>query len=309
MAVNNVTLSASSRSNLLALQGTANLIGRTQSRLSTGLAVQSPVDDAFKYFQAKSLSSRAQDLNERKESIDQGISGLEATLQATKAIESILQRMKGLISSAGEQTATERAATGKQLGELNKQISKLVSDATYKGLNLINSSTSELSVRFSDKADSKLEVCGVNFNVSVNLFRSESGTSGLGVAATAVSEFVLDVLGFDVNLSEYSAFSQATVLATFNDMADTAVLRIEKTISNVRAKALAFANNNDMLKIRLDFTKDYVNTLKEGSDKLTLADLNEEGANLLALQTRQQIGIQALSFAGQSEQAVLSLFR
>jgi flagellin-like hook-associated protein FlgL len=217
MAVNNVTLSASSRSNLLALQGTANLIGRTQSRLSTGLAVQSPVDDAFKYFQAKSLSSRAQDLNERKESIDQGISGLEATLQATKAIESILQRMKGLISSAGEQTATERAATGKQLGELNKQISKLVSDATYKGLNLINSSTSELSVRFSDKADSKLEVCGVNFNVSVNLFRSESGTSGLGVAATAVSEFVLDVLGFDVNLSEYSAFSQSRAEKDLSD--------------------------------------------------------------------------------------------
>jgi flagellin-like hook-associated protein FlgL len=111
------------------------------------------------------------------------------------------------------------------------------------------------------------------------------------------------------NLSDSESDTQATVLATFNDMADTAVLRIEKTISNVRAKALAFANNNDMLKIRLDFTKDYVNTLKEGSDKLTLADLNEEGANLLALQTRQQIGIQALSFAGQSEQAVLSLFR
>jgi flagellin-like hook-associated protein FlgL len=309
MAVNNVTLSASSRSNLLALQGTANLIGRTQSRLSTGLAVQSPVDDAFKYFQAKSLSSRAQDLNERKESIDQGISALEATLKATTAIEDIVQRMKGMVDAARSQTATERAATGKQLGELNKQISKLILDATYKGLNLINSSSSELSVRFSDKADSKLEVCGVNFNVSVNLFRSESGTSGLGVAASEGSNFVTGVLGFASALSAFLEFSDATLLASFNEVADTAILRLEKTISNVRAKALAFANNNDLLKIRLDFTKDYGNTLKEGSDKLTLADLNEEGANLLALQTRQQIGIQALSFAGQSEQAVLSLFR
>ncbi len=69
------------------------------------------------------------------------------------------------------------------------------------------------------------------------------------------------------------------------------------------------ATNADILKVRLDFTKDYASVLSAGADKLTLADLNEEGANLLALQTRQQIGIQALSFAGQSEQSVLSLFR
>ncbi|MBT5297697.1 MAG: flagellin-like protein, partial [Rhodospirillaceae bacterium] len=53
----------------------------------------------------------------------------------------------------------------------------------------------------------------------------------------------------------------------------------------------------------------YVNTLTAGAGKLTLADLNEEGANLLALQTRQQLGIQSLAFAGQSEQAILGLFR
>ena len=62
------------------------------------------------------------------------------------------------------------------------------------------------------------------------------------------------------------------------------------------------------LQTRLDFTKQYVNNLTEGADKLTLADINEEGANLVSLQTRQQLGIQALAFAGQSEQAVLRLF-
>ena len=57
----------------------------------------------------------------------------------------------------------------------------------------------------------------------------------------------------------------------------------------------------------LDFTNEYVNTLQGGSDKLTLADLNEEGANLVALQTRQQLGIQSLSIAGQQQQAILAL--
>ncbi|MCR4376850.1 MAG: flagellin, partial [Rhodospirillales bacterium] len=64
-----------------------------------------------------------------------------------------------------------------------------------------------------------------------------------------------------------------------------------------------------LLQTRLDFTTSYVNTLEDGGSKLTLADINEEGANLLALQTRQQLGIQSLSFAGQAEQSVLGLFR
>ena len=64
-----------------------------------------------------------------------------------------------------------------------------------------------------------------------------------------------------------------------------------------------------MLQTRLDFTESYTGVLDEGAGKLTLADITEEGANLVALQTRQQLGISALSFAGQSEQSVLSLFR
>ena len=67
--------------------------------------------------------------------------------------------------------------------------------------------------------------------------------------------------------------------------------------------------NVAILNTRLDFTAAYVNTLTAGAGKLTLADLNEEGANLLALQTRQQLGIQSLAFAGQSEQSILGLFR
>ena len=88
-----------------------------------------------------------------------------------------------------------------------------------------------------------------------------------------------------------------------------AIIRLEATISNLRAKAATIATNSDILKVRLDFTSEYTSVLQEGADKLTLADLNQESANLLALQTRQSLGIQALSFASQSEQSILSLFR
>jgi flagellin-like hook-associated protein FlgL len=292
------------------------MIGTTQNRLSTGLAVSSAMDDAVKYFQAKSLNSRAQDLSERKDAIDQGVSTLEAALKATDAMENLVQRMKGLIDAARSQTDAQRAGTKNQLFELYKQVENLVQDASYNGLNLLNDSNAKLTVRFSDKADSKIEVDGVAFQDGGYFVRGVAGadpdaggplTGAVGepvfLAAPADADAFLTGIGFTSDLDAYSD------QATFDTDANNAVLNLEATVNNIRAKTATMATNADILKVRLDFTKDYVSVLQGGADKLTLADLNEEGANLLALQTRQQIGIQALSFAGQSEQSVLSLFR
>ena len=87
------------------------------------------------------------------------------------------------------------------------------------------------------------------------------------------------------------------------------ILLLNSALTSLRSQAQVMGANVALLNTRLDFTQDYVNTLTAGAGKLTLADLNEEGANLLALQTRQQLGIQSLAFAGQSEQSILGLFR
>ena len=89
---------------------------------------------------------------------------------------------------------------------------------------------------------------------------------------------------------------------------DTALTAISAALVSLRGNGSTLGSNNTILKTRLDFTQNLVNTLEEGSGKLTLADLNEEAANLLALQTRQQLGINSLSLAAQSERAILSLF-
>ncbi len=90
---------------------------------------------------------------------------------------------------------------------------------------------------------------------------------------------------------------------------DAAIKDIDTSLNTLRSSAKSIGSNVALLQTRLDFTKQYTNTLEEGSGKLTLADLNEEGANLVALQTRQSLGIQALQFSGQSEQSVLQLLR
>ncbi|MGB0672212.1 MAG: flagellin, partial [Rhodospirillales bacterium] len=134
--MSDITLSTAVRSNLLSLQNTSGLIDRTQGRLSTGLKVASPTDDAVKFFQAKALSNRAVDLSNRKSAIDQGISTLDTALKAAEAIEDLVGTLKGLVDSSRSGDTTQRKDFGKQIREISKQIEKLVNDASYQGLNL-----------------------------------------------------------------------------------------------------------------------------------------------------------------------------
>ncbi|WP_419177072.1 flagellin [Desulfosediminicola sp.] len=300
-----IALSSAVRSNLLALQNTSGFIDRTQNRLSTGLEVSSPIDDAIKFFQAKSLSNRATDLLERKDAIDQGVNALNTALKAADAMEDLVKQMKGVIDQARSGDKTQRTAYKTQLQDLGTQIEKLVNDASYQGLNLINSTGSKLAVRFSDKQDSKLEVNGVNFQIS-GFFKKEAGTA---ITHGDASKLLTGGLGFTAAIDSGYSLSKASEAALFNAAADKAINALDKTVSNLRSEAAKMAGNVAILQVRSNFTQEYSNVLESGAAQLTVADLNEEGANLLALQTRQQMGIQALSFAGQSEQAVLGLFR
>jgi len=302
-----VVLTSTVRGNLLALQNTTSLIDRTQGRLATGLTVSSAIDDPLKFFQSKSLLNRASDLASRKDSIGQGISTLETVVEATEAVETLVQQIKGTVDASRSQTKSQRGEAQIQVQELVTQIQKLVQDASFQGLNLLTATAAQLTVRFSDKDDSKLEVDGVDFNASAFYLNSD-GSDVLSFQATAAASLTISRLGFVAELSSFS-LSLASILASFNEQANLAVSRLDQTVENLRAKSATLASNVSILQVRLDFTENYINILTEGADKLRLADLNEEGANLLALQTRQALGIQSLAFAGQSEQAILGLFQ
>lgn len=111
-------------------------------------------------------------------------------------------------------------------------------------------------------------------------------------------------------ISSVSADAQATVYVSEGDtqQINESIAQLDSALSTLRSQASSLGSNVALLQTRLDFTNQYVNTLEEGAGKLTLADINQEGANLLALQTRQQLGITSLSFAGQAEQSILGLF-
>ncbi|NMM46342.1 flagellin [Rhodospirillaceae bacterium KN72] len=317
---NSITLTGAQRNALLTLQNVADLSDRTQNRLTTGKKVNNVVDNAVSFFQAKSLTDRASDFTDRKDQIDQGISSITAALDALESIDALLKQMKGVAQAAKTQTGSERVSSTTQFNELGNQISQLVEDASYQGLNLLSNTGSELDIAFSTRTASRLTVEGFDLNATS---KTATGTRGLftgvntAIAAGAfgannsfigLSALTTTGIAADTAVS-FASFSAIGTNNTYLEVVDAIVTKLDSAISRVRSVSAELGTNVAILQTRLDFTSAYVNTLDTGSDKLTLADLNEEGANLVALQTRQQLGIQSLSIAGQQQQAILTLLQ
>jgi flagellin-like hook-associated protein FlgL len=285
-----VTLTPGIRSNLLSLTQTAKVVALTQARLATGLKVAKATDGPVDYFQAKALSERAADLLTKKDAIDQGVSSLGVALQAVESTEDIFAQMKGLLLSAKTGSAEDRASLAKQFNELALQANNLLDDASYQGINLVTSTASALNVSFSEKTGSALSIDGTDVRVST--FAGLDGGAASAVATT--------LAGLNIG---WSAVNGSVSLF------DAAVDTLDGAITTIRTNAATLGSNVSLMNARLEFTTDYVGTLTGGSDRLTLADLNEEGAALVALRTRQQLAVQALAFAGQAEETVLQLFK
>jgi len=274
MANPDINLSTATRTNLLSLTRTTDLIARTQERLSTGLKVNSAIDDAIAFFQARSLSDRASDLTLLKSAIDLSINTVEVAAIGIESITGVIEQMKGLALAAKSDSSTaNRSKAAVQFNDLRDQIDNLSNDASFKGSNLIKGETpNNLKVTFSEDGSSSLTVSGIS-----------SDASGLSLT-TAAGTWITD----------------ANIDLAINDL-DSALSTLRSTASNL-------GSNAAVLSLRLDFTKNLINSLSEGSSKLVNADLNEESANLLTLQTRQQLGTIGLSIAQQSEQSILRLF-
>ncbi|MHA1523040.1 MAG: flagellin N-terminal helical domain-containing protein [Alphaproteobacteria bacterium] len=165
----------------------------------------------------------------------------------------------------------ERASQEAQFNEIRTQIDALARDASFNGNNLLQSNN--LKVIFNEDNTSFLTIKGVDFD-----------TGGLGINAAALDSFQTDT-AINVSLKE-----------------------LDSAIASLRTQSSTFGSSLSTVETRKSFTNELVNVLETGAGNLTLADSNLEGANVLALQTRQQLASVALSLASQADQAVLRLF-
>jgi len=385
--MSDIVLSNSVRSNLTALQNTADLLSRTQNRLATGKKVNSALDNPNSFFTSENLNNRAQDLNNLLDDMGQAVQTLKAADQGLTAITGLVEAAKAKANQALQTSSqNDRANYVTEYNGLLDQIEALARDAGYKGKNLLGGTGNDLSVYFNEDNTSNILISAVDYTdasltTGLNLSSLSSGiaatgtiTLTAGTATTALTagdtlvsdgEFADgDVLTFtdgnnyelgsltidatttvqdlidklstfggttaslsgtdlsitsnvDLSISSssvsFNSGSNLDIDATDSDFAletdiNDVIAAINNALKTLRTQASTFGTNLTVVENRQNFTREFINTLESGADMLILADVNEEGANLLALQTRQQLSTTALSFASQADQSVLSLF-
>ncbi|MFA6279385.1 MAG: hypothetical protein WC612_01150 [Bdellovibrionales bacterium] len=168
MSIGDISLSASARQNLLALQGTSKLLGQTQARLASGKKINSALDNASSFFSSKGFLNSANDLTSLKDSMSTALQTIKAASDTIESLSTVVDQLKGIVNSALQSTdSTTRATLATQYNDLLDQFNLLVADGTFNGTNLVNSINSSLKVSFSttDTTDN-LTVQGRNLTAS-----------------------------------------------------------------------------------------------------------------------------------------------
>ena len=183
----------------------------------------------------------------------------------------------GLATSTNGSVATNtlRSAAETQFDTLRTQIDNLVNDVTYLGVNLLKPSPDNLTVTF-----------------------NEDGTSSLAVSGIASDSTALSI----------GAVDSADGFATDAGI-DTVVAQLDTALATLRTTQSTLGGNNTLINTRFTFTENLINTLEDGAAKLINADLNEEAANLLALQTRHDLAIGALALSFDNGSAIFALLQ
>ena len=183
-------------------------------------------------------------------------------------------------TSASNVTSAVRSNLIQQFNDLRTQIDELAKDASFNGINLL--AGDRLSIAFNEKT-------GVN-QTKLDIQGTVVSAENLGISQ-AINTQIDGLLNFQND----------------NDL-DKATNALNGALTSLKSLSSTLGSNLSVAQTRQDFTKELVNTLKTGADNLVLADPNEEGASLLALNTRQQLSQTALSLASQADQSVLRLF-
>jgi len=278
-----ITLTSGMSQNLYSLQRTEELMEETEYRLATGKRVNSALDDPINYFAAENHTQRATDLEARKDEMGEGVQLIEAANAGIEAITDLIDSAKSLAQSAlSAETKEEANALETQFTEVMAQIDDVAADSGYKGVNLLGGATETLQVNYDEEGDSSSTLTGF-----------DASSTGLGITAVAA-----DAWWDDSGTPEVA--DKTAIYATID--------QLDKAKSTLRSETKDLSTDLGTITARQSFTENMINTLNDGAANLVNADLNEESANLLMLQTQQQLGTNSLSIASDSMQSVLKLF-
>ena len=264
---------------MIALQNlniTNNTLSTTQNRINTGLKVATAKDNGAIWAIAQNQRADVSGLDSVKDSLQRGQSVVDVAISAAETVSDLLNQMKAKALAATDTSldTAARTALNSDYTALREQIKKTVSNASFNGANLLKTAAANL-VTLADA----------------------TGTQKLTVASQ-----VMVLGGANVTVTATSSFNTAAT-------ASTALGLVNASITNVNAAIAKLGTGSKALGTHLDFIGKLQDTMVGGIGNLVDADIAKESATLQALQTKQQLGVQALGIANSSSSILLSLFR
>jgi flagellin len=251
-------------------------LATTQNRVSTGLKVASAKGNGAVFAIAQSQRAAVSSLGAVKDSLSRGVSTIDVALSTGSSVQDLLTSLKEKALSASDTSldATSRTALAADFVSIRDSITKTLSNAAFNGVNLVDGSTTTIESLANASGSNKLTTSGENLSLG----------------------------GTIVTLLATDTFATATSAAGL-------VTTLDTSINNVSSALARLGTASKTLDSHQTFIGKLSDSIEAGIGNLVDADLAKESAKLQALQTKQQLGIQALSIANQSTGTILSLFR
>jgi len=270
------------RDAMIALQNlnvTGSELSVTQQRISTGRKVDSAKDNGSTWAIAQSQRATSTSLNAVKDSLQRGQSTVDVALAAGTSVSDLLVQMKEKALAASDTTldTSGRSALNEDFKALRDQLAKTVTNADFNGTNMIKTG-----------------------GATIAALANAAGTSKITIAAQSLALGGANLTGI---------LSTSSIGTGTASTAQAMISTVNTAIGNVSTALAKLGTGSKALDLHLSFIMKLQDTLDNGVGNLVDADLAKESAKLQSLQTRQQLGVQALSIANQSTSALLGLFR
>lgn len=277
MSVNSVNTNSGALIALQNLNATNRELETTQSRINTGKKINNAKDNGAIWAIAQGQRSEISALSAVKDSLARGVSAVDVSMAAGESVSDLLVQLKEKALAATDKSLTTaaRGALNEDFKAIRDQITTVVSNAKFNGVNLLDNST---------------------------------GTGGYKALSNTTGS-TIKVAGENLSLGGTNVTVTATMTIGTSTLAGTALSAVNASIDKVSASLARLGTGAKSLDTHATFVNKLSDALEAGVGNLVDADLAKESARLQSLQTKQQLGVQALSIANQSSSILLSLFR
>ncbi|WP_428427556.1 flagellin [Pararhizobium sp.] len=317
-----ILTNSSAMTALATLRSISSDMETTQGRISSGLKVGSASDNAAYWSIATTMKSDNKALSTVQDALGLGAAKTDTAYTGLNAAIDVVSEIKAKLVAARE-PGVDKLKIDKELTELKNQLVSTAQSASFSGENWLYNDTAtavgtkEMVGSFTRDASGNVAVGVLKFDAATSVLidtkTASNGQLTKDVTVTQPSGATTTTATYRLIATAGSSGATGTQIAltasTSDDSIEGMISAVDKMLTNLTDSAATLGATNKRISMQDDFMADLMDVIDKGVGRLVDADMNEESTRLKALQTQQQLGIQALSIANSDSQNILSLFR